>query len=137
MRGGIRSRAKIIGKRTRIEGEEAKTTQNKTRRTWAVGWPHLEVAAHGILEAWPTLEVSVERHLHLEDLADVTHRQRFPLVDGQSLGGADGVFDLATVEFMPGQGIEVLLRERHQINLFEDANTLDEDLEDGLLCALV
>lgn len=97
----------------------------------------LKVAAHGVLETGAALQITVKRHLHLKDLADVVHRQRLPLVDSQSLGRADGVLDLATVELVPSESVVVLLREGHQVNLLENAHALNKDLEDGLLCALV
>lgn len=99
--------------------------------------PYLEVAAHGILEAGATLEVAVKGHLHFKDLADVAHRQRLLLVDGQSLSRANRVFDLPTIEFMSSESVVVLLREGHQINLLKYAHALDEDLENGLFGTLI
>ena len=59
-----------------------------------MGGDRLEVATHGILEAWSAFKVSIESIRDVENALDVFHAERFFVVDGQSLGCADCVFDL-------------------------------------------
>lgn len=54
----------------------------------------LEVTAHSIIEASSTLKIAVESVGDVEHALDVLHAERLAFVHSQSLGGADGVFDL-------------------------------------------
>lgn len=93
----------------------------------------LEVATHSILVPGPALQVLLKVLLDVEHFADVTHAEGLALIDGEGLGRADGVLDLAAVEVMARQAVEVVLVERHQVDARDDARALDENLEDGLL----
>jgi hypothetical protein len=97
----------------------------------------LEIASHSILVSRTPLQIAIETHLHLENLSDVAHRQGLRLIDRERLGSADRVLDLPAVEFVACQDVEILLGERHEVDLLEDADALDEDLEYGLLGLLV
>jgi hypothetical protein len=99
--------------------------------------PDLKVAAHRVLEARAALEIAVKRYLNVENLLDVAHGQWLPLVDGKGLRRAHRVLDLPPVELVPGQGIEVLLGEAHELYLLVDPDALDEYLEDCFLGPLV
>jgi len=77
----------------------------------------LEIASHGILISGAALEISVEAHMHFENLADMVHGQGLSFIDGKSLGCTDCVFNLAAIELVPGQNVEVLLCERHRVCL--------------------
>lgn len=63
----------------------------------------------------------------------MAHAQGLGLVDGEGLGGADDVLDLAAVEALARQRVVVLVREGHQVHLLELPHPLDEDLEHRLL----
>jgi len=54
----------------------------------------LGVAAHGIDVSRSTAEILVECLSDFEHAQDMCHRERRFLVDGEGLGGANGVFDL-------------------------------------------
>ncbi len=54
----------------------------------------LEVPPHRILEPRAALQIAVESIRDIQNALDVFHREGFPLVDGEGLRGADGVFDL-------------------------------------------
>lgn len=58
------------------------------------------------------------------------HRQRLSLVDCERLRRPNSVLDLPAVKVVSCQIGVVLLREGHRVRLLEDADSLDEDLED-------
>lgn len=78
-------------------------------------------------------QVSFELLLHIEHLTDVLHGQGFALVDGKGLCRSDRVLDLPTIEFVPRQGVQVILGKGFHVHLCESTNPLDENLEDCLL----
>ena len=58
------------------------------------------------------------------------HTKRLTLVDSECLRSPDSVLDLPTIERMLGEIGEVLFCERHSIDPLEEADALDEELED-------
>lgn len=100
---------------------------------WQSNFPNLEVSSHSILKARSALQVSVKAEQHVQDPLDVLHAEWLALVDSQRLCSADGVLDLATVEVVAGEGVEVFVLERRDFGAFENANALDEHAEDALL----
>jgi hypothetical protein len=97
----------------------------------------LEVAPHGLLVPSSPLQVPVEALQHVEHLANVLHAEGLAAIDRQGLRRADRVLDLPAVEVVLGKIRVVLLGEGHEVNLFEDSDTLDEYLENLLLGLLV
>lgn len=64
-------------------------------QVWLVS--RLEVASHGIFEAWTTFQIAVEGIGDVENTLDVFHTKRLFLVNGESLSCADGILDLFKV----------------------------------------
>lgn len=61
------------------------------------------------------------------------HAKWLLLIDRQRLRRAHCVLDLAAVEVVLGERVEVLVCKGHRIDALEDAHALDEHLEDRLL----
>jgi hypothetical protein len=59
------------------------------------GRSKLEVATHSIVEASATFQVPVKGIRDIKHTFDMFHAERFPFVDCERLGGADGVLDLS------------------------------------------
>ena len=94
----------------------------------------LIIVAHGILIPSTTLEVSVECQSNVENSLQVNHRQRLILINRQRLRRSHRILDLPTIQSMLSEIGVVLFSKRHGLNLLKDTNTLDEELEDCLLC---
>jgi hypothetical protein len=93
----------------------------------------LEIASHGLLIPVAATQVSPELGVNIEYLADVSHPQRFTLIECQILRRTHNVLDFSAVEVPLGQEVEVFLSKGLHLHLSVGSNTFDEHLEDGLL----
>ena len=93
----------------------------------------LIVIPHRILIPSPALEIPLKGERDIQHAANMDHAERLLLVDSESLRCAHRVLDLPSVEVMLGEVGEVRLAERQRGRALEDADFLEEHLEDGLL----
>lgn len=89
----------------------------------------LEVVAHRVLVPSAAFEIPVEANVHVEDLPNVLHAERFALIDRESLRRAHSVLDLPSIKIVLRQGRVVVFTKRHQIDILEGPNPLNENLE--------
>lgn len=97
----------------------------------------LGVAPHGVFKAGSSLEVSTELGVHLQNLFDVLHAQRFAFINCQILSGTKHIFDFSSVEIVLCQVVKVRIAELFNFELPVRLDSVYKELEDCLLCLAI
>jgi hypothetical protein len=90
------------------------------------------ITSHRILKATSSLQIPIKRKRNIQHPLNMLHRQRLLLINRQRLRGPDHILNLSPIQIMSCKTIIVFFFERHGSDALEDADALDEHLEDCL-----
>lgn len=91
------------------------------------------IAPHRIRVASASLQILLERFSNVQYRDNVLDAKRFLLINSQSLGSADRVFDLPTIEVTSGESLIIIVTEFLNLDAFNSNHFVNEGFPDTLL----